>query len=156
MTECLASALVLSGLRRRQHEALRLDGAGADQRVPVGPPRRHREGRGNGDELSAGVGERAIEMRETQVVANREADFSPRQLGHDSLAAGLEMRALAMALAPWEIHVEHVDLVVAGGDSALRREEVGAVGDLAGGREDAHRADVQPYPEFARQRAEMG
>ena len=65
--------------------------------------------------------------------------------------AGLIGRGFAPALAIVEIDVEHVDLVVAGDERAIGREQERAVGDLAVGAQNGGRADMQEDAELGRQ-----
>jgi hypothetical protein len=110
-----------------------------------------REGGGNGEHIGSGLGQRAVEMREAQVIAHGQAEPAPGQVGDDASVARLVVLRLAVALAARQLDVEHVDLVEAGDDYALRREQQRAVGDLARGEQDRHRADVQPDAELARE-----
>src|ERR1035437_6601006 len=87
MAEGLAPVLVLAALCGGEHEAAVLDGAGADQHMPMrlagllGESRRDREHGG------AGLRQRAVERRETQVVADRQSQPAPRQIAQHSLLA---------------------------------------------------------------------
>jgi hypothetical protein len=99
------------------------------------------EGRGHQQDRSARLGERPVELREAQVVADAEADPPERRLGDHRRVAGRYHRALAVALAAGQVDVEQVDLVVAGADLALGVDEVGAVPDPPVGRRDAQRPD---------------
>ena len=120
-----------AGLRRREHEGAGLDGAGAQQHLPVRPAGRHGEGGGHGQDLGAGLGEVAVEVREAQVVADGEAEHDLARLGQHRLLAGPEGGGFAVALAAVERHVEHVDLVVAGADRAVGADQERAVGEAA-------------------------
>jgi len=79
---------------------------------------RHREGRGDRQEIGAGLGERPIKMREPQIVAHRHPEDAPRRLGQHRAAPGAEGVAFPVALAAGEIDVEHVNLIVAGNHCA--------------------------------------
>ena len=117
-------------------------------------PGRPGEGRGHADEVGAGLGQRAIERRKAQVVADGEAEPPPGQIGEDRRRARPEARRLAIAFAARQVDVEHVDLVVAGGDAALGVEEIGAVGAACRLDLDGERADQQPDAELGGQRGE--
>ena len=143
MAEGLAAVLVLAALRGREHVAAVLDGAGAHQHVPVRLAGLPGEGRRDGEERGAGLGQRPVERGKAQVVADRQAEPAPRQVVQHRELAGPVASRLAIALAVGEIDVEHVDLVVARDDLAVRVDQERAVGRLVGGRLDRERADVQ-------------
>ena len=90
-----------------------LDGAGAQQRVPMRLAGLLGEGRRHGEERGAGFGQRAIQRRKAQVVADRQPEPAPRQVGDHGGLAGLVVGRFAIALAVVQVDVEHVDLVVA-------------------------------------------
>ena len=152
----LPPALVPAGLRRREHEAAVLDGARPHQHMPMRRAGRPREGRGNREEVGPGLGQRPVEMREAQVVADRDAERAPRQIGQHRHVARLIVLGLAVALAARQVDVEHMDLVEARLDLAAGREQQRPVGDLAAWQQHRHRPDVQPDAELAGKAAEMG
>ena len=154
MAEGLAAVLVLAALRRGEHVAAVLDGAGAHQHVPVRLAGLLGEGRGNGEERRAGLRQRAVERREAQIVADGQAEPAPRQVVQHGKLAGPIAPRLAIALAVGQIDVEHVDLVVARDDLAARVDQEAAVGRLVGGGLHRQRADVQMDRKLARQLAE--
>ena len=156
MAEGLAAVLVLAALRRREHEGAVLDRARADEHMPMRLAGLSGEGRRNRQERAAGLGERAVERREAQVVADGQAEPAPRQVGGDGDLARPVVARLAIALAVGEIDVEHVDLVVARDDLALAVDQERAVGRLVGRQLDRERADVQEDAELARKLAEGG
>ena len=78
-----------------------------------------RERRRHGEERRPGFRERAIERGKPHVVAHRQPEPAPRQLGHHGKLARPVGARLPIALAIGEINVEHVDLVVARGDVAF-------------------------------------
>src|ERR1051326_903315 len=90
---------------------------------------RHRKDRRNGEEIRAGLRQCAVEMREAHIVADRHAEPTPRRLRDERPAAGPGVVALWIALATRQIDVEHVDLVVAGDEAALRVDQEWAVGE---------------------------
>src|SRR5204863_8611606 len=91
-----------------------------------------REGRRDRQERRAGFGERAIERRKAQVVADRKPEPPPWQVVyHRKLARPVAAR-LAIAFATFEVDVEHVDLVVARDDLAAPVDQEGAVRRLVG------------------------
>src|ERR1700704_4779507 len=109
MTESRAPVLMQAALRGCEHVAAILDGARPDQNVPVGLASLLGKRRRNGDEGSPGLRERAIERWKSQVVADRQAQPAPGQIGRDRTFTGLEAVRLAIALATGEVDVEHVD-----------------------------------------------
>ena len=154
MAEGRAAVLVVAALRGREHERAVLDGAGAHQHMPVRLAGLPRERRGDREEGRAGLGERAIERGEAQVVADGEAEPAPRQVGEDREIARPVAARLAIALAAFEIDVEHVDLVVARDDVALAVDQEGAVRGLLGRDLHGERADMDVDAERAREFAE--
>ena len=132
MTVGLAAAFVLARLRCSKDETAVFDGAGAHQHVPMRLAGRLGEGGGNGQHGGAGLGQCAVEGGKTQVVADRQSQHAPRQIADHGLFAGAIAARLAIALAIAEVDVEHMDLVVARGDVALRRDEKPAVSGLVG------------------------
>src|SRR3546814_13116491 len=56
------------------------------------------ESGGNGQDRCARFRERAIERGKAQIVANRDAETRPGQVGHDREVAGAEIARLAIAL----------------------------------------------------------
>ena len=149
----LALVLVQAGLGGGEHEAAVLDGAGAQQRVPMrfaglaGEGGRHRE------ERRAAFGERAIQRRKTHVVADRQADAAPGQVGDHSGFARLVIGGFAIALATGQIDVEHVDLVVACDHAAIGPDQERAVDRPLRRGAQRQRADMEMDFQFRRQRA---
>ena len=119
---------------------------------------RHGEGGGHGQHLGAGLGEVAVEAGEAQVVADGEAEAEAGGLGDDGAVARAVGGGFAVALAAVERDVEHVDLVVAGADAALRADEERAVDEAAVrvAALQAERADDEPEAELGRDGAEPG
>src|SRR5437660_11890379 len=68
-----AAVLMQAPLCGGEHEGAGLNGAGADEHLPMGLARLSGEGRRDGDELGAGCGERAVERGKAEVVADAEA-----------------------------------------------------------------------------------
>ena len=64
-----------------------------------------------------------MEMRETDIIADCEADLSSGRLCEHGSFTGAIGAALAVILAIADFHIEHVDLVIAGNDAALRANE---------------------------------
>src|SRR5262249_28131570 len=127
-----ATVLVVAAVRGRQHEGAVRDRASASEYMPMCFAGLPGEGRGDGEKRASGLGERAIERGEAQIVADRESEPSPRQVGGDADFARSVIARLAVTLATAEFDVEHVDLVVARDDVALGIDEKGAVRRLSG------------------------
>ena len=70
------------------------------------------------------------------------------------MAPGSKVRDSAIAFTAGKIDIEHMQLVVAGGDLPVRSDEIGSVGDLAGRELHAERADMQPDAELLGERLE--
>ncbi len=154
VTVGLAAVLMLAALRGREDEGAVLDGAGAVEHVPMGFAGLLRERRGDGEKRGARLRQRAIERGEAQVVANREAEPAPWQVGGHGDLAGPVVAGFAIALAAGEIDVEHVDLVVARDDLAAAVDQERAVGSPLGRELDRKRADMEEDAEAAGRLAE--
>ncbi|MNZ36371.1 hypothetical protein D3C78_537880 [compost metagenome] len=114
MTESLTGARMNSALPGRQQVALGFDGPRAHQHLPVGGAGDGGKGRGRADQLGAGLAQGAVELRETQVVADGQAEPADRGIDHHHLGAVGIVVGLAVAAAViGHIDVEQVDLVVA-------------------------------------------
>src|ERR1700674_2657100 len=99
MAERLAAALMLAALRGGEYEAALLDRPRAVQHVPMGLAGRRGERRRNRQERGPRFGKRAIEGGESQIVADRDADSSPRQFADDRELSGAIVARFAVALA---------------------------------------------------------
>ena len=145
---------VRAALRRGEHITLVLDGACAQQQVPVRAAGGVGEGRGRDDEVARRLHQRAVELGETQVVAHRQTPTQRTGLQCHHLRAGLQHTAFVIALAPVVVG-EEVHLVV-----ARQRHAVGAV--AAAGDEHARwvgaaqwqRAADEPDAELVRDAAQ--
>ena len=104
-------ARMLAALRGREHVALVLDGARAQQQMPVRRAGRRGECRRHQDQRERPHA--AIELGKAQVVAHRQPDAAARQVDGHHVGARLDGLAFVVAfLAARER--EQVDLVVAG------------------------------------------
>ena len=99
------------------------------------------------------IRERAVELRETEVVADGKAEPAEGKIDNHSLAAWPARGRLAVALPSRQIDVEHMQLVVARGDLAFGIDEVRAVGHAGRVELDGERADMQEDAELASKRA---
>ena len=102
MAERLPAPWVDATLSGRQQVALGLDGAGADQHLPVRRAGHRGERRRRCDQLCAGLAQRGIEFRKTQVVADRQAKATDRRIRHhdlltESIVVGFTIAARASA-----------------------------------------------------------
>ncbi|MGY4437948.1 hypothetical protein ACVW04_000730 [Bradyrhizobium sp. LM2.3] len=123
----LALVLMQAGLRGGEDEAAGLDRACTQQHVPMRFTGLAGEGRGHRDEVCAALGQRAVERGEAHVVADRQPDAAPGQVGDHGGLARLVIGGFAITLAVRQLDVEHVDLVVAREHTALGPDQEGAV-----------------------------
>src|SRR5215467_9820881 len=123
MTKGRAPVLVRSALCGGEHITAVLNRASPDQHVPMRLAGLLGERGRNGDEGAVRFGERPIERGEAQVIADRQAEPTPRQIGGDRALSWSEAVRLAVALAAGEIDVEHMDLVIARHDLARRIDQ---------------------------------
>src|SRR6185312_14336378 len=100
-----AAVLVLAALRGGEDEAAVLDVAGAIEHMPMCFTGLFGEGGRNREEACAGLRQRAVERGKAQVIADGEAEPSPRQVGEDTELARLVIARLAVAFAAREIDV---------------------------------------------------
>src|SRR5690625_2919076 len=117
-----------AALRWCKDEAAGLDRARAQEDLPVRMAGEGGEGGRHGQKTRAFLGKRAVELWKTQVIADAQAQAAPGQLGCDQLLAWPENTRFPVALPVGNIDVEHVDLVIAGGDFAFGRKEEAAIG----------------------------
>src|SRR6266576_5330761 len=99
----LALVLMHATLGCGEHEAAVLDGAGAQQGVPMRLAGLSGKGGGLGEERGAAFGERAIQRRKPYVVADRQPDPAPGQVGYHGGFAGLIGGGFTGALAMWAL-----------------------------------------------------
>ena len=89
---CAAALAMLFGVKARlrggQHEAARLDRAGAQQNFPMRLACQVIEGCRNRQDLRPALRQSAEEMWEAQVVADRHADPGERHVRHNRARAG--------------------------------------------------------------------
>src|SRR5579862_2916761 len=112
------------------------------------------ESRRYGEERGARLGQRAIKRWKAQIVTDGQTEPAPRQVGDHGKIAGAIIAGFAVALAAGKIDVEHMDLVVAGGDVALAVDQEGTVRGLFRRRSDRKRADMDVDAELARDLAQ--
>src|SRR5438876_4246062 len=127
MAKSVAAVLVPAALGGGEHEAAVLDRARAHEHMPMSFAGLLGEGRRNGEERAARVGERAVERREAQVVADGQPEPPPWQVGSDGELAGTVIARFAIALTAGEVDVEQVDLILARDDLAGRIDQERAV-----------------------------
>ena len=86
--EAGAARIVVAGLSGGRHEALVLDRPRPQQNLPVVPPGVHHERRRNDQQVRAALdGESPVQLREAQVVADRQADPQALDVHHHRFAA---------------------------------------------------------------------
>ena len=120
MAEGLAAVLVAPDLRGGDDEETGFDRSRAQKHVPVRAAGRHGERGGNGDHVRVSFGDAREQQRETQVVADGEAELTDRRAVDQRHALARRVDGeFAPALAGRQVDVEQVDLVVAGADLAF-------------------------------------
>lgn len=117
---------------RADHVNLVVYGAGAQQQLPVRRAGDHVEGCGDHDDLRAPLHHFTKKRREPDVKADSHAERSPGGRHHRGAPAGAECSGFPEGEAARQIHVEEVDLPVAGQHLPLRVEDKGGV--------------IQPFP----------
>src|ERR1700761_5968187 len=148
VSPCAAAILVLAALRRGEHVTLVLDGAGAQQHFPVRAAGRVGESGRHHDQRA--IAQPAVQLRETQIVADRQADSSERRLEGADLGARADGARFVERFFTF-FEVEQVNLVVAGDFLALRVEDQRGVQDAVRfGRRDRQCAAYYPYAVAAR------
>ncbi len=112
------------------------------------------EGGRHGDHLGSRLGQGPVQMRETHVITDAEAELRERRLNHGRrLPRGIE-RGFPVPFAGGQVHVEHVDLVVGRRHRAVGADQGRAVGELAILAPHQRRADQDPDAHFAGQGAQ--
>ncbi len=138
----LAAREVVAALRRRDDVSQIFDRARADQRLEMRAAGGGGEGRGHDDDVH--VRHRAVQLGETQVVADRQPDAAERAVDDDDGVARLDEAGFLVALVA-EVQAEQMDLVVACHLLAALVVDEATVAHLAGGaRLQRHRAADQP------------
>ncbi|MNG05672.1 hypothetical protein D3C84_888770 [compost metagenome] len=91
-----------------------LDGPRANQHIPVRGARHRSEGRWSGDQFRAGCTQLAVQLREAQVITDRQANPADRRVRHhDTIAISIVIGfAITPAIVRY-VHVEQVQFVVA-------------------------------------------
>jgi hypothetical protein len=104
-----------------------------------------------------GPGQRPVQLREADIVADGQAQPAPGRAGHHGGLAGPDRLALAPALARRQIDIEDVQLVIGGDDLAAVVDQQGPVGGAVVVRDpgfDDRRADQHPDAQLAGQIAQ--
>ena len=86
----------------------------------------------------------AIQLRETQIVADRQSKFAPREIGNHRPASARDRVRLAIGFAARQIYVEEKNLVVARDDVSFRVEQKRAVRGFRLAYLDRQRSDQKP------------
>ena len=145
VAERVAAVLVPAALGRGEHEAAVLDGRARISTCQWASPVCLVKAEGIARNEAPASAQRAIERREAQIVANRQGEPAPRQVGDHGKVAGTVGVGFAIALAAGEVDVEHVDLVVARGDVAVAVDQERAVRRLLRSSLDRKRAEMFDY-----------
>ena len=124
----------------RQHIALRFDGTGTDQHLPVRGARHGGEGRRRADQLGTLFAQGGVQLGKTQVITHRQPQAPHGRIGHHGLAAvGIVIRLAVAATTVGHIDIEQVQFVVARHSLALiiqqQRTGMGTSIGLAIGRQ---------------------
>ena len=90
-----------------------------------------------------------VKLGKAQIVADRNAEPAPRQIGdHRRLARRIDRR-FAPAFAARQINVEQMDLVIARQFRPIGRKDKSPIGDLATAGIERQRTDMQDNAQFA-------
>src|SRR5690606_31708828 len=127
----LASIFMEASLCGSNHPCAILDGASAQQYMPMGLAGLAGKGCRNRQNFGTSQCLSAEKLREPQVVANGNAKLTEGKLGDGGLVAGRIGCRLTPTLAIVEIDIEHVDLVIGGDQAAIGAEEKAAIRHLA-------------------------
>ena len=114
-------------LRRGEDVRGVLDRPRPEQHLPVVAPGALREVGRDGQDRRAGQRERAVELGEAQVVADRQADRGAVDRGRDQPVAGRHPGRLGVDRTGLDRDVEQVDLAVPRGDRSVRGDQHGRV-----------------------------
>ena len=145
-----AAVFVRAALRGGQHVALVLDGARAQQQLPVGAAGGVGEGRGHTQHVAGRQHQRAVQLGEAQVVADAQAHAQSAGLHRHRAVASLQRAAFVVALAA-VVEGEKMDLVVVPGFAAVGRVHHAAVEHAVGaGGLHRQRAAHQPHAVLGR------
>jgi len=156
VTERAPAVLVQATLRRSDHVALILHSTRPQQQFPVGTARGVRESGGHGQQVARRHGERAVQLRETHVIADAQAHAEAFGVEGHRLPAGIEHRAFIVPL-PAVVVVEQVHLVVARGQGPVGREDMATVEHPPRrSSPQRQRAADDPYPVLACRAGERG
>ena len=120
--------------------------------------RDRRKGRRHGQDLGPGLRQTPVERGKADVVADRQPEHAPGCLGQHRAVAGAKAVGFAVGFLGRDIHVEHVDLVVARADVAIGADQEGPVGEAPVGvvGQQRERADQQPDAVLRRRRRQIG
>lgn len=100
-----------------------LDRPGPDERFPVILSGEERECGRDQQYLGASPRELSVQLRETEVVADRHAEACERRVGNDDLVTGFDLTALANRRSVIKVDVEEMDLPIGGVDLAVRTDQ---------------------------------
>src|SRR6185295_11349076 len=156
MAERIPAVFVSAALGCRKYKTAVFNGTAADEDMPMGFAGLFCESRRNCQHGCASFGERAVKRGKTQVIANGQTEAAPRQIGQYRQLPRTVVARLAIALAAGQIDVEHMDLVVAREDVALRIDQERTIGGAIGRYPDRKGTDVHVDAELTRDLAQRG
>ena len=147
-----------AGLCRGQNPRAAFDRAGAQQAVPMRGPRDRRKRRRIDQNLRPGLHQRPRQMTKAHVVTSGHTQPETRHIGHHGTGAGPIASGFAIGLAFANLHIEHMDLVVARANVAIRPDQKLPVGKASVRvvRLDRERSDQQPDTMRRRLRPQSG
>ncbi|MNT56065.1 hypothetical protein D3C86_1704020 [compost metagenome] len=101
-------------LSGREHITLRLDGPRANQHIPVRGAGHGGKGRRRGNQFRTGRTQLAVQLREAQVITDRQANPAHRRISHyHSTAISIVIGFAITAAIVRDIDIEQMQLVVA-------------------------------------------
>ena len=124
--------------------------------MPVRRTGHFRERRGNRDGLGADLRQSPEQRRKPEIVADRQPDSAERSIGRHGVRARKDNGALAIDFLFRQVHVEEMDLVVAGADLPLDVDDVRPVEDFSAARCHRDGTDQQPYGLLGREPTQPG
>ena len=145
-----ASAPLVCGMEaalgRRQNKTSVFNGTGAQKTFPMRSTRRVIKRGGHGQYGRTGLCQGAIQRGKAQIIADAHPDPAERRVRHHRPCPRPIAGRFTILLGCRDIDVEHVDLVIAGTNAAVWRDQKGPVGKTAIGivGQQPKRTDQQP------------
>ena len=141
-----ATIRMRSALGSGNDEAAGFDGTRTKQNMPMRLAAVEGEGRRNGQHFRTVLSKAAIEMREAQIVTDRQPHIHAAALGAHHFIARREIAGLTIALSIANIGVEHMNLVVMRPNFAVGTDKQVPVDVSSIRPEEEHRPDGQLDP----------